>query len=110
MSTWGRHLSSGLAVTSEPASHPTTQEVAMVPNMEEAIPITVLRVTVLVPSNPTLGEVVESKLHSNFLPFRNQLPSSTTVPSDFLLPSPPFLPLPSFPTLYPPKGSGIGLY
>ena len=78
MSTKGRHLSSGLVATSEPASHPSPQEVAVVLNMVEVTGaleevsadtiIAVLGVTVEGPINPTLGVVVDTKLHKNLLP------------------------------------------
>ena len=86
MSTKGLHQGSGLVVTSEPASHPSPQEVGVVLNMVEvtgaleevsADTITaVLGVTVEGPINPTLGEVVDTKLHKNLLPSAPKSPYS----------------------------------
>ena len=108
MSIKGRHLSSGLVATSEPASHPSPQEVAVVPNMVEvtgaleevsADTITAVQgVTVESPINPTLGVVVSggrwtlSSTKTYLL--RSQLPSPLTVSSDFWFPSTTFLPQP----------------
>ena len=86
MSTKGRHLSSGLVATSEPASHPSPQEVAVVLNMVEVTgaleevsvdTITaVLGVTMEGPINPALGVMVDTKFHKKLTAFQKPAPKS----------------------------------
>ena len=79
MSTKGHHLSSGLVATSEPAIHPSPQEVAVVLNMVEvtgALEEVSADTITAVQGVTALGVVVDTKLHKNLLPSQKPAPKS----------------------------------